>query len=260
MRRFLDARGLEPDPSGSCIAALNKATEVARGAGLDGMAVDYPLQDWARIYRHRASDPVAWKGLEVFTVTDATAANMAASGELVSWAAGLLASKADDVGPKPRILDARWWTEEVVAATTLKRLTDLAKISKCTALWIPADKYAEAEPFIAGANSRGYPQVGIAYRGVVLISEERSVHEYELVTIPDDVPDWGEPADWLITKALNTGTGLEPGDAVTLSAPEEPREEIYRRLRLANDKAEAALNALESAVGVIRMLRGGDDV
>jgi len=104
MRRFLDARALEPDPSGSCVAALDKATEVARGAGLEGMAVDYPLQDWVRTTRGRVQDRVVWKGLEVFIVTDATAANMAASGELVSWAAGLMASKADDVGAKPVVV------------------------------------------------------------------------------------------------------------------------------------------------------------
>ena len=192
-----------------------------------------------------------------------------------------------------RILDARWWTEDAVTADSLRRLTDLAKISKCDALWVPSDKYNEAVLFIAGSASKG---CGIAYHGVHLHPARRDVDEYEFVTIPDHVPDWADkveqvsqtrprfftdkeaPDSYVATlidiMGLPTDTTrvgvlaeLERREAAradrlspTTSAPVDDRDEIYRRLRLANDRAEAALNALESAVGVIRMLRGGDDV
>ena len=296
MRRFLDARALEPDPSGSCVAALDKATEVARGAGLEGMAVDYPLQDWVRTTRGRVQDRVVWKGLEVFIVTDATAANMAASGELVSWAAGLMASKADDVGAKPVVVPGGMVVRKYRSGTA-----DTIHFGAGDGHQIWERDHVTGELL---AKTQGGPLLG----GSPTIEQFDAIPgEWTLVgtalgAMADDVePKDGRPCVCLVgnckrhperwdgntpvapdsyvatlidimgmpadTTRVGVLAELEKREAArvkdmdpVVSAPVEPRDEIYRRLRLANDKAEAALDALEATVQLIRMLRGGGDV
>jgi len=281
MRRFLDARGLEPDPGGSCVTALDKAVSVASDAGLDGVVVTGPMMDWVR-----TPQGATWREMEVFTINDPTEASMAESGALVSWAAGLMASKADDVGAaqRRRILDATWWDAEVVNAGSLKRLSGHARARDCSAALLPKSTWGEARVLIGGSDFHG----GIASNGIAMYSDADDIGAlgpYELVQMDGgklkdtrfftdkEAPDsyvatlidiMGLPTDTTRVGVLAEFERREAARADRLSptnsAPVEDRDEIYRRLRLANDKAEAALNALEATVQLIRMLRGGGDV
>jgi len=187
MRRFLDARVLHRQNFGDGTPAiLNKAAEVAKAANLDGALVNADAWLWVQ---ERAVGVPTWADVDI--VGEPLPRDI----ELVSWAAGLMASKADDVEP-----------------TSILNMTEREFV---------AEVY-ELLGFEAGDTCQS-----------VVASLKAQLIPVKPTTMPNDAP--------------------------TTSAPVEDRDEIYRRLRLANDRAEAALNALESAVGVIRMLRGGDD-
>jgi len=214
MRRFLDARGLHPrNLDGSTMTAFNKAVEVASKAGLDGAVVCAEVWAWAN------TGPVAGGSFHsgimsygIMVVGEDARVGGTDDIELVSWAAGLMASKADDVELK----DGR----------------------PCTCLV---------------GNCKRHPE---RWDGNTPVAPDSYVATLiDIMGMPADTTRVGVLAELEVREAARAGR-LAP----TASAPVEDRDEIYRRLRLANDKAEAALDALEATVQLIRMLRGGGDV